>query len=63
LLARVEHEITRRIEKAIKSPADLPTWVIEWAREERAKLSMTFRGIDLTDTPAAVRAAEREKKD
>lgn len=47
LLDRVEAEIRRRIEKAIKSPADLPAWVIEWAREERAKV--TFRGLDLTE--------------
>ena len=35
LLDRVEDEIARRIERAIASSADLPLWVIEWARMER----------------------------
>jgi hypothetical protein len=50
LLERVEAEIERRIEKAIKSSADLPAWVIEWAREERKNDVFRVRGgLDLAD--------------
>lgn len=37
LLERVEREIERRVERAIASKADLPEWVIDWARAERAR--------------------------
>ncbi len=36
LLERTEKEIERRVRRAIESPAELPAWVIEWARAERS---------------------------